>query len=89
MSSKQNSKHLNNTDKATRASGEGKKSGLMEGIVSGLPKKVNPVIVDGICRGISKGQHDSLQASVSKVVGSATPQSKGAFGSGAFPEGKM
>lgn len=89
MSSKQNSKHLDNKDKATRASGEGKKSGLLEGIVGGLPKRVSPVIVDGICRGVPKGQSDSLQASISKVIGSATPQSKGAFGSGAFPEGKM
>jgi hypothetical protein len=89
MSSKQSSKHLDNKDKATRASGESKKTGLLEGIVSGLPKKVSPVIVDGICRGVPKGQGDSLQANISKVVGSATPQSKGAFGSGAFPEGKM
>jgi hypothetical protein len=89
MYSKQSSKHLDNKEKATRASGEGKKSGLMDGIVCGLPKKVSPVIVDGICRGIARGPENSMQANLSKVVGSATPQSKGSFGSGAFPEGKM
>lgn len=89
MSTKQSSKHLDNKEKATRASGEGKKSGLMDGIVTGLPKKVSPVIVDGICRGIARGPCDNLQANLSKVVGSATPQSKGSFGSGNFPEGKM
>ena len=89
MSTKQNSKHLDNKEKATRASGEGKKSGLMDGIVTGLPRKVSPVIVDGICRGISRGACDSVQANLSKVIGSATPNSKGSFGSGAFPEGKM
>jgi hypothetical protein len=89
MSSKQSSKHLDNKEKATRAAGESKKTNLMDGIVTGLPKKVSPVIVDGICRGIARGPCGSVQANLSKVVGSATPNAKGAFGSGAFPEGKM
>jgi hypothetical protein len=82
------SKHLDNDAKATKVSGE-KKSGLMDGIVSGLPRRVNPVIVDGIVRGCSRNANPGLGTNTSKVVGSATPASKGAFGSGAFPEGKM
>ena len=46
------SKHLDNTDKATKATGESKSGHLMDGIVAGLPKRVNPAIVDGIVRGI-------------------------------------
>ena len=83
------SKHLDNDGKATRASGEGKKSHLMDGIVGGLPKRVSPVIVDGIVRGVSKNLNPGLAAEVSKVEASATPKSRGMFGSGAFPEGKM
>jgi len=89
MATKQSSKHLGNEDKATRAYGEGKKSHLMDGIVTGLPKRVSPVIVDGIVRGVPKGMNPSLAAETRSVIGSATPQSKGSFGSGAFPEGKM
>jgi hypothetical protein len=83
------SKHLDNDGKATRASGEGKKSHLMDGIVGGLPKRVSPVIVDGIVRGVSKNLNPGLAAEVSKVEASATPKGRGMFGSGAFPEGKM
>ena len=82
------SKHLDNDAKATKASGE-RKSGVMDGIVSGLPRRVNPVIVDGIVRGCSRKMNPGLGENTSKVVASATPASKGMFGSGAFPEGKM
>jgi hypothetical protein len=80
------SKHLDNTDKATKATGESKSGHLMDGIVAGLPKRVNPAIVDGIVRGISKGVKGN---GVSTVQASATREQKGAFGSGNFPEGKM
>jgi len=80
------SKHLDNTDKATKATGESKTGHLMDGIVAGLPKRVNPAIVDGIVRGISKGVKGN---GVSTVQASATRNEKGAFGSGNFPEGKM
>jgi hypothetical protein len=80
------SKHLDNTDKATKATGESKSGHLMDGIVAGLPKRVNPAIVDGIVRGISKGVKGN---GVSTVQASATRNEKGAFGSGNFPEGKM
>ena len=80
------SKHLDNTDKATKATGESKSGNLMDGIVAGLPKRVNPAIVDGIVRGISKG---SGKGAVSTVAPSATKNDKGAFGAGNYPDGKM
>ena len=82
------SKHLDNDKRATMASGEGKKSHVMDGIVGGLPRHVSPVVVDGIVRGIPK-HHAGIAPDTSKVEKSATPHSKGMFGSGAFPEGKM
>ena len=80
------SKHLDNDKKATKPSGE-KKSGVMDGIVGGLPRKVSPPIVDGIVRGCSRTAGAST--GMSTVEASATPQGKGMFGSGSFPEGKM
>jgi hypothetical protein len=80
------SKHLDNTNKATKATGESKSGNLMDGIVAGLPKRVNPAIVDGIVRGIPKG---AGKGAVSSVDASATKNEKGAFGAGNFPEGKM
>ena len=85
---KATSKHLDSDKKETRAAGESKKSGLMDGIVTGLPKRVSPVIVDGIVRGVSK-IHPSLPPPTTKIVHSSTPNSKGSFGSGNFPEGHM
>lgn len=80
------SKHLDNENKATKATGESKSGNLMDGIVAGLPKRVSPAIVDGIVRGISKGMKSSA---VSSVQTSATKSEKGAFGAGQFPEGKL
>ena len=79
-------KHLDNNNKATKATGESKSGNLMDGIVAGLPKRVNPAIVDGVVRGISKGMKGSA---VSTVNASATKNEKGAFGAGAYPEGKL
>ena len=79
------SKHLDNTGKATKATGEAKSGHLMDGIVAGLPKRVNPPIVDGIFRGVERGVKGSA---MSTVAASATRADKGAFGSGIFPEGK-
>ncbi len=80
------SKHLDNTNKATKATGESKSGNLMDGIVAGLPKRVSPAIVDGIVRGIPRGAGNS---GMSMVASSATKNDKGAFGAGSFPEGKM
>ena len=79
-------KHLDNDNKATKATGESKSGNLMDGIVAGLPKRVNPAIVDGVVRGCPKGVRGS---SVSTVNASATKNEKGAFGAGAYPEGKL
>ena len=79
------SKHLDNNDKATKATGEAKSGHLMDGIVAGLPKRVSPPVVDGIIRGIAKGVRGGA---VSSVAASATHTNKDAFGSGLFPEGK-
>jgi len=80
------SKHLDNTNKATKATGESKSGHLMDGIVAGLPKRVSPPVVDGIFRGIEKGVRGGA---VSSVAASATRADKGSFGSGMFPEGKI
>jgi hypothetical protein len=77
------SKHLDNDKKATKAVGE-KASGLMDGIVTGLPKRVSPAIVDGIIRGVPKGMGSRGMSSVSA---SSTTNSKGSFGAGNFAEG--
>jgi hypothetical protein len=79
-------KHLDNDNKATKATGESKSGNLMDGIVAGLPKRVNPAIVDGVVRGCPKGVRGSA---VSSVHASATKNEKGAFGAGAYPEGKL
>jgi hypothetical protein len=79
------SKHLDNDNKATKATGESKSGHLMDGIVAGLPKRVSPPVVDGIFRGIARGVRGGA---VSSVASSATKTDKGAFGSGLFPEGK-
>lgn len=77
------SKHLDNDKKATKAVGE-KASGLMDGIITGLPRKVSPAIVDGIIRGVPKGMGST---GMKGVETSATTNSKGAFGAGNFAEG--
>ncbi len=80
------SKHLDNDKKATKATGESKSGHLMDGIVGGLPKRVNPPIVDGIVRGIPRGVKGSA---LSSINASATREDKGSFGVGNYPEGKL
>ena len=83
------SAHLDNKQKMTKASGEHKHHGgtLMEGIVTGLTKKISPPIVDGIVRGIARHGHQGMDGQVSSVHSSSTTNTKGAFGAGNFPEG--
>ena len=83
------SAHLDNKKEMTKAPTEHKHhSGtLMEGIVVGLTKKISPPIVDGIVRGIARHNHHGMDGQVSSVHSSATTNTKGAFGSGNFPEG--
>jgi hypothetical protein len=88
MSSKSSSKHLDSDRKETKAQGERKHNGgtLMDGIVGGIGKRVMPPVVDGIVRGLSQGMSSNNQ--MSRVAPGATPQDRGNFGSGAFPQGK-
>jgi hypothetical protein len=90
MAVKKTSKHLDSDTKETKAPGEKKHNGghLMDGIVGGLARRVNPPIVDGIVRGISKNMNPSLGGQMSKVDPGATAQARGSFGSGAFAQGK-
>jgi hypothetical protein len=89
MASKKSSKHLDSDRKETKAPGEHKMGGghLMDGIVGGIARRVNPPVVDGIVRGCPRTR-DSLSPEMSKVVAGATHMERGTFGSGAFPEGK-
>ena len=87
MAKTSSSKHLDSDTKATKAPGE-KKHGsgtLMDGIVGGISRRVSPPVIDGIVRGCERGAGGSQ---MSAVAPGATKQSKGAFGSGAFPEGQ-
>ena len=89
MSSKKGSKHLDSDRKETRASGESKKTGMLDGIVGGLARRVNPPTVDGIVRGCTKDMHpDLVGGQMSRVDAGATKQERGSFGSGAFAQGK-
>ena len=87
---KATSKHLDSDRKETKASGEKKHHGgsLMDGIVGGITRRVNPPVVDGIVRGISKDFNPALGGNMSKVDPGATHQERGSFGSGAFAQGK-
>ena len=83
--------HSSGRDHATKAAGEmhtKSKGHLMEGIVAGLPKRNLPVVIDGICRGISKHNGMSLSADTMHVKPSATRDDLASFGSGGFPQGK-
>ena len=88
MSTKKGSKHLDSDRKETRASGESKKTGMLDGIVGGLARRVNPPTVDGIVRGLGRDTTPGLGGQMSRVDGGATKQERGSFGSGAFAQGK-
>ena len=90
MSTKKASKHLDSDRKETKAMGEKKSGGgtLMDGIVGGIARRVNPPTVDGIVRGVGRDVSPGLGGQMSRVEASATPQARGSFGSGAFAQGK-
>ena len=90
MAKTSTSKHLDSDKKATKAGGERKHGSgtLMEGIVGGISRRVNPPVIDGIVRGCERNVNPALGGQMSAVAPGATKQSKGAFGSGAFPEGQ-
>lgn len=90
MSTKKGSKHLDSDRKETKAMGEKKSNGgtLMDGIVGGIARRVNPPTVDGIVRGVGRDVNPGLGGQMSRVDAGATKQERGSFGSGAFPQGK-
>jgi len=88
MSTKKGSKHLDSDRKETRASGESKKTGMLDGIVGGLARRVSPATVDGIVRGLGRDTTPGLGGQMSRVDSGATKQERGSFGSGAFAQGK-
>ena len=66
-----------------------KKSGLLEGVFTGVPKKVMPPTLDGIVRGVPKYVAKSLAPDTMSVASAPTRVENGAFGSGLFAEGKV
>lgn len=72
----------------TKPSAE-KKSGLLEGVFNGVPKKVMPPTLDGIVRGIPKYVSKSVAPDTMRIAAGPTKVEHGAFGSGLFPEGKV
>ena len=84
------SKHLDSDRSETKAPGEKKHNGghLMDGLVTGLQRRVSPPIIDGIVRGLAKNVSPDLGGNIGSVERSATTQGRGTFGSGAFPQGK-
>ena len=90
MAKKETSKHLDSDRKETKASGERKHNGstLMDGIVGGLSRRVQPPVVDGIVRGLGRDVSPDIGGQMSRVDPGATSQARGSFGSGAFAQGK-
>ena len=87
------SKHLDSDKRETKAAGERKHgaghNSLMDGIVGGIARRVSPPVIDGIVRGCERNVNPPLVGGqMSAVTPGATKQSKGSFGSGAFPEGQ-
>ena len=60
---------------------------VMEGIYSGLPRKMHRPIADGIVGGLKKDLNPSIRANETKVNPSATQFSAGVFGGGPTPQG--
>ena len=61
---------------------------LMEGIVSGIPKKQHRPVVDGIVTGCAKSKSHSLAPPMEKVEASATRNAQDTFGAGRTPQGE-
>ena len=61
---------------------------VMDGIYTGIPKKVHRPVADGIVCGLPKDLKPSIKADTMKVHPSATTFSAGVFGAGATPQGE-
>lgn len=60
----------------------------MDGIYSGLPRKMHRPVADGIVCGLRKDMKPSVRANDVKVKPSATQFSAGVYGAGATPQGE-
>jgi hypothetical protein len=60
---------------------------LMDGIVSGIPKKQHRPVAAGITLGLEKKGKPSMMPNQCKVSPSATQFAQGVFGGGASPQG--
>lgn len=61
---------------------------VMDGIVSGIPKRSKKPIVDGIVTGVARDPRPDLKAPTTKVEPGATHKSADTFGSGLTPQGE-
>ena len=59
----------------------------MEGIYTGIPRKMHRPVADGIVGGLHKDMKPSVRANDVKVKPSATQYSAGVYGAGATPQG--
>ena len=60
---------------------------VLDGIVSGVPKKQHRPVAEGITTGLAKKGKPSLMPNECKVQPSATQFAAGVFGGGATPQG--
>jgi len=63
-------------------------SKLLDGVVTGIPKRSHKPVVDGIITGVPRPAHLALKPELHKVVPSATQNSVGTFGAGRTPQGQ-
>ena len=59
---------------------------LLEGIVTGIPRGTQRAVVDGIVSGVPLRVPTSSNPVLMSIASSATPVSRGDFGSGMFPQ---
>jgi hypothetical protein len=60
---------------------------VMEGIYTGIPRKMHRPVADGIVSGLHKDMKPELKPEMTKCKPSATQFSIGVFGAGATPQG--
>lgn len=61
---------------------------VLDGIYTGIPRRMNRPVADGIVCGLKKEMNPSIQPFTHKVMPSATQVSVGVFGAGASPQGQ-
>jgi hypothetical protein len=61
---------------------------VMDGIYTGIPRKMHRATADGIISGLAKDLRPNLKPDMCGVKPSATQFSAGVFGAGATPQGE-